>query len=63
MKISLSKMETDDLFSKECSFSRTLELAPNKKATVQPLTSHLANYPSKTEQDIRGNVGEVRTNS
>ena len=33
-----------------CRFEQILERAPNNIAAVQPLTSHLTNYPRKTNK-------------
>ena len=38
-----------------------MEAAPDKTASVQPLTSHLTKHPSKTRQGILGAASGVRT--
>ena len=33
-----------------CGFKQILEVTPDKTTAVQPLTTHLTNYPSKTSK-------------
>ena len=44
-----------------CYFEQILKATPLKTAAVPPLTSHLKNYPSTMNKDIRNTAREVKT--